>query len=178
MLTESPPPARATPLPALLAASSKVDLYEHSVQSAALALRDGRDEEYVVCCLLHDVGELLCPNAHGELPAALLRPYITPRMHWILAHHEVFQGYYYLDKCGGDKDARERFRYHRHFGACEEFCFKYDQAAFDPDYALPDLKAVFEPMVRRVLSREPYWHLCHLGDQTCEAKDALAKGYA
>ena len=156
---------------------TRCDLYQHSLQSAALALADGRDEEYVVCALLHDIGELLCPNAHGELPASLLRPYVSPKSWWVLAHHEIFQGYYYLDKCGGDKHARERFRYHKYFGACEEFCYKYDQAAFDPEYELPDLDVVFAPMVRRVLAREPYWHLGHLDTPTCEAKDAIAQGY-
>ena len=155
----------------------RIDRLQHSLQTATRAHRDGRDEEYVVCALLHDIGELLCPNAHGELPASLLRPYVSPKSWWVLAHHEIFQGYYYLDKCGGDKHARERFRYHKYFGACEEFCYKYDQAAFDPEYELPDLDEVFAPMVRRVLAREPYWHLGHLDTPTCEAKDAIAQGY-
>ena len=36
-----------------------VDRMEHSLQSASLAHRDGMDEEYVVCALLHDIGDTL-----------------------------------------------------------------------------------------------------------------------
>jgi predicted HD phosphohydrolase len=38
-----------------------VDRLEHSRQAATQALRDGRDEESVVCALLHDIGESLGP---------------------------------------------------------------------------------------------------------------------
>ena len=34
-----------------------VDRYEHSLQTATRALRDGADEEMVVCALLHDIGD-------------------------------------------------------------------------------------------------------------------------
>ena len=44
-----------------------VDLHEHSVQTATRALKDGADEETVVCALLHDIGELLAPICHGEV---------------------------------------------------------------------------------------------------------------
>lgn len=44
-----------------------VDLFEHSVQSATRALRDGAGEEKAVCALMHDVGELLVPACHGEV---------------------------------------------------------------------------------------------------------------
>ena len=36
-----------------------VDRYEHCLQTASRAYRDGRDEEYVVCALLHDIGDIL-----------------------------------------------------------------------------------------------------------------------
>ena len=34
-----------------------VDRFTHSVQTATRAHRDGKDEEYVVCALLHDIGK-------------------------------------------------------------------------------------------------------------------------
>ena len=40
---------------------------EHSVQTATRALKDGADEEIVVCGLFHDIGELLAPICHGEV---------------------------------------------------------------------------------------------------------------
>ena len=37
----------------------QVDRLTHSLQTATRAYRDGRDEEYVVCALIHDIGCLL-----------------------------------------------------------------------------------------------------------------------
>ena len=47
-----------------------VDRLEHSLQTATRAHKDGRDEEYVVCALLHDIGDLLGTFNHAELGAA------------------------------------------------------------------------------------------------------------
>jgi predicted HD phosphohydrolase len=136
-----------------------VDRYEHSLQSATRALRDGRDEEYVVMALVHDVGDSLAPWTHSEMAAAILRPFVRPELHWICAHHGVFQLRYYGAFVGEDPDARERYRGHEWFDACEEFCVRYDQASFDPGFASEPLE-VFEPMVRRVFGRPRY-----LGEQ-------------
>ena len=48
-----------------------VDRLQHSLQTATRALRDGRDEEYVVCALLHDIGDTLGTYDHGGLAAAI-----------------------------------------------------------------------------------------------------------
>ena len=92
----------------------RVDLYEHGLQTASRCYRhrkqqaderppaDGQslvaetgiraeDDELCTVALLHDVGECLSPINHGEVAASLLRPYISPRNWWILAHHEIFQ---------------------------------------------------------------------------------------
>ena len=42
-----------------------VDRLEHSLQSATLAHRDGMDEEYVVCALMHDIGDILASASHA-----------------------------------------------------------------------------------------------------------------
>lgn len=127
--------------------------YQHSLQSASRAHDDGADEELVVAALVHDIGDTLAPYNHGELAAAMMKPYVSERTHWILKHHCVFQGYYYNHFLGGDRNARERYRDSPHYEACKEFCHKYDQAAFDPDYPTRPLE-FFEPMLRRVLSRQ------------------------
>ena len=36
-----------------------VDRFTHSIQTATRAHRDGKDEEYVVCALLHDIGDTI-----------------------------------------------------------------------------------------------------------------------
>src|SRR5438552_1606798 len=62
----------------------QVSRYEHSLQSASRAHRDGRSEEYVVAALLHDIGDELAPYTHGEMVGAILRPYVAPEICWIV----------------------------------------------------------------------------------------------
>ena len=136
-------------------AGYQVTRYEHSLQSATRALRDGRDEEYVVGALLHDIGDELAPYTHGQMVAAILRPYIRPEVCWIVEHHGVFQILHYGRHTGDDPNARERYRGHEWFDACAEFCDLYDQNCFDPAYdSLP--VETFEPMVRRVFAEVRY----------------------
>jgi predicted HD phosphohydrolase len=129
-----------------------VDRMEHSLQTATRAYKDGRDEEYVVCALLHDIGDLLAPAHHADLGAAILKPYVSEQNHWMLEHHGIFQGYYFWHHIGLDKEAREQFRGHPWFEYTAQFCHLYDQNSFDPGYESMPLEA-FEPMVRRVLTK-------------------------
>ena len=125
---------------------------EHSLQTATRAHRDGRGEQYVVMALLHDIGDTLGSYNHPEVAASIIKPFVTDEIHWICQNHGAFQGYYYFHFLGMDQNVRDRFLGHEHFEACREFCEKYDQAAFDPDYESETL-AFFEPMVRRVMER-------------------------
>jgi predicted HD phosphohydrolase len=61
-----------------------VDRLEHCLQTATRAHRDGRDEEYVVCALLHDIGDTLGPSNHADVAATLLEPYVSEENHWIV----------------------------------------------------------------------------------------------
>jgi predicted HD phosphohydrolase len=133
----------------------QVSRLEHSLQSATRAARDGRDEEYVVAALLHDIGDHLAPYSHGEYVAAVLKPYVAERICWIIQHHPVFQAYYYAHHMGGDRDARDRYRDHPWYEDCREFCELYDQNCFDPAYDSLPLEH-FEPTVRRVFSAPRY----------------------
>jgi predicted HD phosphohydrolase len=133
----------------------KVDRYEHSLQTATRAYRDGADEETVVAALLHDIGDMLAPENHSEFAAALIQPYVSRTTHWVVKHHGIFQGYYYFHHYGKDRNARDRFRGHPAFERTMEFCAKWDQVAFDPTYDTMPLGA-FEPIVRRVFAR-PAW---------------------
>ena len=87
-----------------------VDRCEHSLQAATRALRDGQDEEYVVCALLHDIGESLGPFNHGDIVAAVLRPFVSEANWWMLAHHPVFQVYFYGQHLGIDPNERDEYR--------------------------------------------------------------------
>lgn len=132
----------------------RVNRYEHSLQTATRAARDDADEETIVCALLHDIGDLLAPDNHGELAAAILAPYVSEENLWIVRHHGSFQGYHYFHHWGRDRNARDRFVDHPHFDAALRFCDRWDQVSFDPDYDSMPLEH-FEPMVTRIFRREP-----------------------
>jgi len=133
----------------------QVDRYEHSLQTATRAFRDGVDEETVVCALLHDIGDTLAPENHSQLAAAVLRPYISADNHWLIAQHGVFQGYYYFHHVGLDRNERDKFRGHPMFERTAAFCQNWDQPSFDPDYDTMPF-AAFEPMVRRLFARKAF----------------------
>jgi predicted HD phosphohydrolase len=128
-----------------------VDRLTHSLQTATRAHRDGRDEEYVVCALLHDIGDMLATHNHADLAAAILKPFVSERNLWIVEHHAIFQGYYFWHHVGADRNAREKYRDHRYFADAAEFCALYDQCSFDPNFDTLPLE-YFEPMVRRVFA--------------------------
>jgi predicted HD phosphohydrolase len=132
----------------------QVTSFQHGLQTASRARRDGADDETVVVALLHDLGEVINPDNHAEVTAALLRPWISEENYWLVRHHAIFQGSYYYHHLGGDRDARERYRGHPAFDRTADFCERWDQCSFDPGYdSLP--LSDFEPLVRRLFAREP-----------------------
>jgi predicted HD phosphohydrolase len=129
----------------------RVTRFEHSLQSATRAHRDGRDEEYVVAALVHDIGDALAPHSHGDYVAAVLKPYVSERICWIIKMHPLFQLYYYGHHLGADRNARDVHRGHPWYDDCVEFCERYDQNCFETGYDSLPLE-FFEPMVRRVFT--------------------------
>ena len=128
-----------------------VDRLEHSLQTATRAFQGGEDEEYIVCALLHDIGDTLgCAN-HADIAAAIIAPYVSEQNRWMVEHHGIFQGYYFFDHIGLDGNMRERFRGHPWFERTAMFCHLYDQSSFDSSFKSMPLEA-FEPMVHRVFS--------------------------
>ncbi|WP_270936434.1 hypothetical protein [Falsiroseomonas oryzae] len=134
----------------------QVNNFRHCVQAATAALQDGRDEEYVVVALLHDVGFTLCPTSHGSFAAALVGPYVSEAGHWLLTHHQIFLDHHCHDHPDVEVDpaARERWHGHPHFATTAEFVARFDQGTLRP--GLPEAPlSVFAPMVRRVFARPP-----------------------
>lgn len=129
-----------------------VDRLTHSLQTATLAHRDGRDEEYVVCALLHDIGDTLGSFNHADIAAAILKPFVSEENLWMIEKHAIFQGYYFFHHLGLDRHLREQFKDHPQFEQTIEFCARYDAAAFDPDAETLPLE-FFEPMLRRVFAQ-------------------------
>ena len=129
-----------------------VDRYTHSLQTATRALRAGRDEEYVVCALLHDIGDTLGTYNHSDIAAAILKPFVSEENLWMVQNHGIFQGYYFFHHIGLDRNLRDQFRGHAHYERTAEFCALYDNPAFDAKAeTLP--MSEFEPMVRRVFAQ-------------------------
>ena len=133
----------------------QVTRYEHSLQSATRAYRNGESEEYVVAALLHDIGDDLSPLNHGEMVAAVLKPYVSEKVCWIIKYHPLFQKFYYAHLEGGDPNARDRYKDHPYYQATIDFCEHYDQNCFDPNYDSLPIE-FFEPMVRRVFAEPRY----------------------
>ncbi|MDA7856541.1 phosphohydrolase [Gammaproteobacteria bacterium] len=129
-----------------------VDRLTHSIQTATRAHRDGKDDEYVVCALVHDIGDNLAPSNHADFAATLLQPFVSEKNYWIVKHHGIFQGYYFFDYLGLDKNMRDNFKDHPYFDDCKVFCEKYDQNSFDPDYKSLPLE-FFIPMVEKIFAK-------------------------
>ena len=130
----------------------QVSRLEHSLQSATRAEAAGESDEMVAAALLHDIGDGLAPLSHGELAAAILRPFVSERTHWIVRHHGLFQMYYYAHHLGGDRNARDKYRAHRWYQDCVDFCEDYDQNCFDPEYESRPL-SYFIPLLERVFAQ-------------------------
>lgn len=129
-----------------------VDRLTHSLQCATLAHADGRDEEYVVCALLHDIGDTLGSYNHPDIAAAILKPFVSEENLWMIEKHGIFQGHYFFHHIGLDRDMRDQYRGHRYFHRTAEFCELYDGRAFDASAPTRSLE-FFLPMLHRVLAR-------------------------
>jgi len=130
----------------------QINRLEHSLQSATRARRDGADVDWVVAALLHDIGDEYAPYNHSAIAAETIRPYVREEVTWCVEQHGLFQSYYYAHFYGKDRNAKERFADHPWYSLCEEFCARWDQNCFDPDYENDPLES-FRADVETVFSR-------------------------
>jgi len=128
---------------------------EHSLQTATRALNDKAGDEMVVAALLHDIGDELAPLNHSEYAAAVLKPYVSEKTHWIVEKHGEFQMYYYANHLGENRNQRDKYKGHKYYQDTVSFCENWDQKSFDPNFKSLPLKD-FEPLVRKIFSRKPY----------------------
>ena len=133
----------------------QVSRLEHSLQAATRSLRDNADDEMIVSTLLHDIGDELAPYNHAEYAAAILRPYVSEKVYWILLKHGEFQMYYYAHYLGADRNKRDQYKDHKYYKDCVKFCEQWDQSSFDPKYKSLKIKD-FEPLIRKIFSRKPF----------------------
>ena len=128
-----------------------VDRLSHSLQTATLALKDDRDEEYVICALLHDIGDTLGTFNHPDIAAAILKPFVSEANLWMIQHHGIFQAYNFFHHIGLNRNLRDMFKGHPYYDQTAEFVERYDNPAFNPAGEVFPL-STFEPMVRRLIA--------------------------
>lgn len=133
----------------------KISRLEHGLQTATRARRDGADIDWVVAALLHDIGDGLAPQNHDKFAAEIMRPFMRDEVVWVVEHHGVFQMYYYAHHYGWDRELRETYKDSPYYQSCVDFCARWDQSSFDPDYPMDPLES-FEADIRTVFSRKAY----------------------
>lgn len=113
---------------------------QHALQSATRAEKDGADADWIVGALLHDIGDGLAPQTHDKVAAEIIRPFVREEVTWVVEHHSAFQMVYYAHYYDGwNQYEREKYRDSPYYQSCIDFCDRWDQSSFDPDYDMSDL---------------------------------------
>ena len=139
----------------------KITRLQHALQSATRAERDfantdQADKDWIVAALLHDIGDGLAPQNHDKMAAEIIRPFVREEVSWVVEHHGAFQMVYYAHHYDGrNQYEREKYKDSPYYQSCVDFCERWDQSSFDPDYDMHPLEH-FEPMVREVFDRKAY----------------------
>ena len=125
--------------------------YQHLMQSANLAQKNGLPEKMVLACLLHDIAVTGFIRAdHGYWGAQLLAPYVDEEVAWAIRYHQALRffpdesvGYGYPDNYvrmfGADYDPEpyihEAYKYaknHKWYMSARQICVN-DLYSFDPN---------------------------------------------
>jgi len=130
----------------------QISRLDHVLQSATRAYESKESEQMIAAALLHDIGDDLAPYSHSEMAAAIIRPFVSDEIYWVVKHHGLFQMYYYAHHSGGDRNARDQFKDNIYYETAVHFCHEYDQNCFDPNYPSKPL-SFFEPLIHRVFSK-------------------------
>jgi len=129
---------------------------EHALQSATRAWNDGANDDWVVAALLHDIGDGLAPQNHDRMAAEIIRPFVSEEVTWVIEHHGAFQMFYYAHHLDGwNPNERDQYRDHRYYQTAVDFCERWDQNCFDPNYDSQPL-GFFAPFLERVFARKAY----------------------
>lgn len=133
----------------------KVNRLEHGLQAATRARREGADTDWVVAALLHDIGDGLAPQNHDRMAAEILRPFVREEVTWVVEHHGIFQMYYYAHHYGWNREQRAAHSGNPYYQSCVDFCARWDQTSFDPDYPMDSLES-FAGAVHQVFARKAW----------------------
>ena len=63
------------------------DVYAHSLQSVAHALRETNDTDLIVAALMHDCGKAIEKDNHEGWSARLVEPYVSYKTIWLIENH-------------------------------------------------------------------------------------------
>ncbi len=133
----------------------KIARLEHALQPATRAYREGAGIDWVVAAVLHDIGDGLAPQNHDHFAAEIIKPYMHEEVVWTVAHRGSFQMYYYAQHYGWNQHEREKYRDSIYYQSCVDFCERWDQSSFDPNYKTEPLN-FFVPMVKQVFARKAF----------------------
>lgn len=133
----------------------QINRLEHGLQSASRAEKDGADLDWIVAALIYDIGDGLSPQNHDRMAAEIIRPFVREEVAWVVEKHGIFQMKYYAHHYDWDPDKRDEFRDHPYWQSCADFCERWDQMSFDPNYPMKDLDH-FAPMVHEVFNRKAW----------------------
>ena len=131
-----------------------VDQLHHMLQTATMAKRANASDEMVLCALVHDIGKYISVPNHGSIAAEIVKPYVSRDAYHIVRTHQDFQGRHYYAHFGMDPTRRDQYRNEPWFALAEQFTDEWDQAAFDPAFAVLPLEE-FAPLVQQFFGRFP-----------------------
>lgn len=133
----------------------KISRFDHVLQCATRASRDGADDDWIMAALLHDIGDTLAPFTHGQVAAEILRPFLREEVVWVVRHHGVFQMFYNASLSTEQRNSRDQYAEHPYYQSAVDFCENWDQNSFDPNYKNEELE-YFIPIVNSVFARTPF----------------------
>ncbi len=131
-----------------------VSQLHHALQTATMARRANASDEMVLVALCHDLGKYVSIANHPAIAAEMLRPYVSDDAYHVVLTHQDFQGRHYFAHFGKSGTLRDKHRSEPWYALAERFTDEWDQAAFDPAYAVLPLEE-FEPLVRATFARYP-----------------------
>lgn len=123
-----------------------VDCLIYFLQIVMCVYCDGCDEEYVVCVLLYDIGDMFGSYNYLDVVVVILKLFVLEKNYWMVVNYGMFQGYYFFYYFGLDWNMCDQFKDYFYYEYIVQFCYLYDQVVFDLDYE-SELLDFFEFMV-------------------------------
>ncbi|MGZ6039974.1 MAG: HD domain-containing protein [Phenylobacterium sp.] len=122
-----------------------VDQLDHSLQVATRAWRARAQPDLVLGALMHDVGRLIRPEAHGRASAELIRPFVSDSVYWIVRIHDEL-GLQFVPPEPGLRSTAGLYAAEPWFPAARVFAEQWDRYSFATDAAALPL-AFFRPLL-------------------------------